>query len=233
MPQLKSVILFYICFMVQVEHEDAWSTLGRACQILDNLIAQGKAKRMIVVMTNGNYYQAAVPGEAPENANKPAPSFGGPGGNGSGKFETSLVKDVVPFIESHYQVLTDKNNRAIAGLSMGGMHTQNITNNNPGMFGYIGIMSMGLMDLKAMGINLRVLNQTLTNRLKRLKRAMLSYIGSAVVKMIFYMPVCRICLKSSMLTNSNIHIGKVREDILGPIGGSIYLNWLLYCLNKP
>ena len=65
--------------MVQVEHEDAWSTLGRACQILDNLIAQGKAKRMIVVMTNGNFYQAAVPGEAPENANKPAPSFGGPG----------------------------------------------------------------------------------------------------------------------------------------------------------
>lgn len=151
--------------------EDAWSTLGRACQILDNLIAQGKAKPMIVVMTNGNYYQAAVPGEAPENANKPAPSFGGPGGMASGKFETSLVKDVIPFIESKYQVLTDKNNRAIAGLSMGGMHTQNITFNNPGMFGYIGIMSMGLMDLKAMGIKVSGPEQNLDEQIETLKKS--------------------------------------------------------------
>ena len=132
--------------------EDAWTTLGRACQIMDNLISQGKAKPMIVVMTNGNYYQAATPGEAPANVGQASPSRGGPGGMVSGKFEASVVKDVVPFIESNYRVQADKDHRAIAGLSMGGMHTQNITNSNPGLFSYIGIMSMGLLDLKAFGV---------------------------------------------------------------------------------
>jgi enterochelin esterase-like enzyme len=151
--------------------EDAWSTLGRACQIMDNLITQGKAKPMIVVMTNGNYYQAAVPGDAPVGVNKPAPAFGGPGGMVTGKFENSVVKDIVPFIESNYLVLSDKNNRAIAGLSMGGMHTQNITFSNPGMFGYIGIMSMGLMDLKAMGIKVSGPEPNIDEQIESLKKS--------------------------------------------------------------
>jgi len=151
--------------------EDAWSTLGRACEIMDNLISMGKAKPMIVVMTNGNYYQAAVPGEAPEGANKQAPAFGGPGGMVSGKFENSVVKDVIPFVENNYMVLADKNNRAIAGLSMGGMHTQNITNNNPGKFGYIGIMSMGLLDLKSMGVKVDGPEQNLDEQIEALKKS--------------------------------------------------------------
>jgi enterochelin esterase family protein len=64
----------------------------------------------------------------------------------AGKFEEHLVKDVVPFIEKNYRTLKGEDNRAIAGLSMGGAHTQTITNNNPGMFGYIGVFSMGLMN---------------------------------------------------------------------------------------
>jgi enterochelin esterase-like enzyme len=56
------------------------------------------------------------------------------------------VKDLIPFIQKNYRALTDKNNRAIAGLSMGGMHTQTITNDNPGMFSYIGVFSMGIMN---------------------------------------------------------------------------------------
>lgn len=62
-------------------------------------------------------------------------------------FEESLVKDVMPFIDKTFRTLPGKDNRAIAGLSMGGAHTQTITNNNPGMFGYIGIFSMGLMNM--------------------------------------------------------------------------------------
>ncbi len=126
--------------------EDAWTTLGRAPEILDNLIASGKAKPMIVVMTNGNPGQAAMPGAAPAMAAEEAPGMGGPGNMAAGRFEASLVNDVVPYIEDHYRVLTDKNNRAIAGLSMGGAQTQNITNDNPGMFGYIGVFSMGIMN---------------------------------------------------------------------------------------
>ena len=65
---------------------------------------------------------------------------------GNGRFEESLVKDVIPFIEKRYRVNTDKNDRAIAGFSMGGLQTQHITNSNPNMFAYIGVMSMGLQD---------------------------------------------------------------------------------------
>ncbi|MBK6283252.1 MAG: esterase [Draconibacterium sp.] len=121
--------------------EDAWTTLGRTPYILDNLIAEGKAKPMIVVMTNGNAWSSAAPGEEPKAESTPDFSQMARGG-----FEKSLVNDVIPFIEKNYRTLTNKNNRAIAGLSMGGMHTQTITNTNPDKFGYIGVMSMGLMN---------------------------------------------------------------------------------------
>jgi len=124
--------------------EDAWTNMGRAAEIMDNLIAQGKAKPMIVVMTNGNANQAGAQNEVP-----PIPMEAGEGMAAyqryAGKFEEHLVKDVVPFIEKNYRALTGKDNRAIAGLSMGGMHTQTITNDNPGIFSYIGVYSMGLM----------------------------------------------------------------------------------------
>jgi len=123
--------------------EDAWTNMGRTAQIMDNLIAQGKAKPMIVVMTNGNANQAGAQNEVPpvqiQAGMGPQQSF-------AGKFEVHLVKDVVPFIEKNYRTLTGKDNRAIAGLSMGGGHTQTITNDNPGMFSYIGVFSMGIMN---------------------------------------------------------------------------------------
>jgi enterochelin esterase-like enzyme len=122
--------------------EDAWTTLGRAPQILDNLIAAGAAKPMIVVMTNGNAYQAAGPGAAPAGTSD-APTTPTDRSQYAGKFEASLVKDVIPYVESHYRVVANKENRAIAGLSMGGGQTINTTNTNPGVFGYIGVFSAG------------------------------------------------------------------------------------------
>jgi enterochelin esterase-like enzyme len=124
--------------------EDAWSNMGRACQIMDNLIAQGKAKPMIVVMTNGNANQAAAQNEVPQPASSQQFSMADYQ-KYIGKFEESLVKDVIPFIEKNYRTYTDKDHRAIAGLSMGGGHTQTITNDNPGLFSYIGVFSMGIM----------------------------------------------------------------------------------------
>jgi enterochelin esterase-like enzyme len=123
--------------------EDAWTNMGRAAQIMDNLIAQGRAKPMIVVMTNGNANQSGAQNDVtdtPLQGDMMAAYQ-----KLAGKFEAHLVKDLVPFIEKNYNVLTDKDNRAIAGLSMGGMHTQTITNDNPGMFSYIGVFSMGIM----------------------------------------------------------------------------------------
>ena len=127
--------------------EDAWTTLGRTCQIMDNLISQGKAKPMIVVMPNGNPGQAAAFTEAPVN-----PAVSAPYDMGMGLFEESMVKDIIPFVESHYRVIPDRYDRALAGLSMGGMQTLTLTGNYPYMFGYIGVMSMGLVDVTTMGL---------------------------------------------------------------------------------
>jgi enterochelin esterase-like enzyme len=127
--------------------EDAWTTLGRTCQIMDNLISQGKAKPMIVVMPNGNPGQPAAFTDAPVNPALPAPYD-----MGSGLFEESMVKDIIPYVESHYRVLADRDHRALAGLSMGGMQTLTLTENYPYMFGYIGVMSMGLVDVTTMGL---------------------------------------------------------------------------------
>ena len=128
--------------------EDAWITLGRTNLILDNLIAQGKAKPMIVVMPNGNANQVvgqgSALGPAPSRGAVPIPST--PAARGSlpqSAFPESLVKDIMPYIEKNYRVKANKDNRAIAGLSMGGGHTIAATNANPGTFGYIGVFSAG------------------------------------------------------------------------------------------
>src|SRR4051794_13755404 len=151
--------------------EDAWVTMGRANVILDNLIAAGKAKPMIVVMPNGNAAQtvsqglgygptparqsvtapAPPPLQAAQAAGAGAPAAGRGGAPGGGRgpqpyagsYPESLVKDVIPFVEKRYRVLAAKDDRAIAGLSMGGGHTIAATNNNPGTFAYIGVFSAG------------------------------------------------------------------------------------------
>lgn len=125
--------------------EDAWSSLGRANLILDNLIASGESKPMIVVMTNGNAWQTStlrnVPGQ-PVPTRETFAKF-------QGKFEKSLVEDVVPYIEKHYRVVADKDHRALAGLSMGGGHTINASIAYPGTFSYIGVFSSGIFDANA------------------------------------------------------------------------------------
>jgi enterochelin esterase family protein len=117
--------------------ENAWSELGRAAQILDNLIAQGKAEPMLVVMTNGNISQEACPGETSEGFVVPTMALPK---TMEGSFETAFP-DVVKFIESTYRVKKDKAHRAIAGLSMGGFHSLFISINNPDVFGYVGLFS--------------------------------------------------------------------------------------------
>ncbi len=138
--------------------EDAWSTLGRTSQILDNLISQGKALPMLVVMPNGNAYQAGAPGEVPAPAGMSSLSRE-ERAKFSGLFEKSLAADIVPFIEKNYRVRSDKHNRAIAGLSMGGGHTFRITTDNPDMFAYVGIFSAGA----------RNIDEKVENQLKKLK----------------------------------------------------------------
>ena len=122
--------------------EDAWSNMGRACQILDNLIEQGKAKPMLVVMPNGNPGQQAAPTmlipQTPMERNNPAMA---------NIYPQSIVKDIVPYIEKHYRVIAEPDGRALAGLSMGGGHTVTTTTLYPGFFSYIVPLSAAVMQL--------------------------------------------------------------------------------------
>ncbi|RXK85505.1 alpha/beta hydrolase-fold protein [Filimonas effusa] len=107
------------------EDERGWSTQGKADLILDNLIAAGKAKPMLVVMMDGN----VSPGAFNEQSLR--------------SFENELKRVVVPFIEKNYRTAADAEHRALAGLSMGGLQTLYAGVANTGQFAYLGVFSSG------------------------------------------------------------------------------------------
>jgi enterochelin esterase family protein len=122
------------------DSDDAWTSVGRAGFILDNLIAAKRAVPMIVVMPAG--HQPPRPGAAPGAAAAGAPpaASGPPPIN---PFTLEFLDDVMPYVERHYRVLTDRPNRAIAGLSMGGMQTLDIAFRHLAKFAYVGVYSSG------------------------------------------------------------------------------------------
>lgn len=143
------------------ENETGWGNQGYTALIMDNLIAEGKAEPFIIVMENsaisfggprpprpavGERPEGAPQGPPPAAAGEGAPrrGFGGPGGfNMAGQFERVLIDDLIPFIESNYRVIGNQKNRAMAGLSMGGMQTRSIVIANPDLFSHVGMFSSG------------------------------------------------------------------------------------------
>ena len=121
--------------------ENAWSELGRAAQILDNLIAAGKAKPMLVVMTNGNPNTAAAPGEWDFGMYQPSMGGGGVQLPQAAATMDESFMDVVNFIEKNYKVAKNKASRAICGLSRGGGHSFQISKRFPTTFDYVGLFS--------------------------------------------------------------------------------------------
>ncbi len=111
------------------DSDDSWATVGRAGAILDNLIAGGKAQPMIVVMPAGHISTEfhLVPG---------APM-------GHDAFNEDLVSVVLPYVDSQYRTVADRDHRAIAGLSMGGLQTLTIALNHSEKFAYVGVFSSG------------------------------------------------------------------------------------------
>lgn len=118
--------------------ETSWTGLGRARQILDNLIASKRCVPMIVVMPNGIANHAAAPGEDPYNT---SPASSNAVESMMGLIEYAFVPEVVNYVETNYPVIKEKDSRAIAGLSLGGLHSLFISANNPDMFGYVGLFS--------------------------------------------------------------------------------------------
>jgi enterochelin esterase-like enzyme len=110
------------------DNDDAWPSVGRAGFILDNLIAAKKARPMVVVMPAGHTQRTGT----------------ATGRTGTEEFVNDFNKDVMPYVEKHYRVLTDRANTAIAGLSMGGNHTLQVAIPRLERFAYIGVYSSAL-----------------------------------------------------------------------------------------
>ena len=132
--------------------EEAWTSMGRAAQILDNLIEKGLAKPMIVVMPNGNPNQRAAStlGLETIQMDRQDPKW-------QDAYVKSLVNEIVPFIDKEYRTIAKADGRAIAGLSMGGGHTTSATILFPGVFNYIcplicGIRESDHLDADLLGI---------------------------------------------------------------------------------
>jgi enterochelin esterase-like enzyme len=119
------------------DSDDSWSSVGRANFILDNLIAAGKAKPMIVVMPAGHTSQQLTREPATRPATPPPPTA-------VTEFDNDFVTDIRPYVESHYRALTDAPNRAIAGLSMGGGQTLSISLAHVADFAYVGVFSSAI-----------------------------------------------------------------------------------------
>lgn len=119
--------------------EDAWNACGRAAQILDNLIAQGRARPMIVVMPNANTTRIAAPDLVPAPPSLPASRDPAR----FPRFPESLVKDLVPFIDATYRTLADREHRAVAGLSVGGAQTMYAAFNHLDQFAWVAAFSGG------------------------------------------------------------------------------------------
>jgi enterochelin esterase family protein len=115
--------------------DDSWTTVGRAGFILDNLIAAGKAKPMVVVMPAGH--------TGPFNFGAPRPP--------TDEFVADFVGDVMPYAESHYRVRADRAHRALAGLSMGGGHTLAIAAAHLEKFAHLGVFSSGVFGITGRG----------------------------------------------------------------------------------
>jgi enterochelin esterase-like enzyme len=110
------------------EDETAWSNQGHANLIMDNLISEGKIKPFIIVMTYGMTNDVKPGGIRNFNINS---------------FQTVLTDELIPYVDTHFRTLADRQNRAMAGLSMGGMETHAITLAKPDVFGYYGLLSGG------------------------------------------------------------------------------------------
>lgn len=147
--------------------EEAWTSMGRAAQILDNLIESGKAVPMIVVMPNGNANQVS----ASVNNTPGSEAVSLPFEVSSDLYVTSIIKDIIPYIEKHYRVIPKKSARAISGLSMGGGHTIRTNYLFPGNFDYICPQSTGAHPHNQKNTALAFDESTLDGYLEGIKKA--------------------------------------------------------------
>ena len=130
------------------ENEYGWSSQGKAGLIMDNLIAEGKAKPFIIVMDNGAWRmpEGSRPPQPPAQGERPAGPWP-PEGWADG-FMKTMLEDIIPMIDANFRTLADPQHRAMAGLSMGGMQTRVITLAHPEVFSQMGMFSGGSISVE-------------------------------------------------------------------------------------
>ena len=152
------------------EDETGWPSQGKTNLIMDNLIAEGKAKPFIIVMDNGTWAMpgqtrpaAPPPGAAPGQrpANWPPPGW-------ADRFKNTLLQDIIPMIDTTFRTMPDQAHRAMAGLSMGGMQTNAIAMENLDVFGWVGLFSGGTVGDPATAHNAVMANAKEFNKKVRL-----------------------------------------------------------------
>ncbi|GAA4471064.1 alpha/beta hydrolase-fold protein [Nibrella saemangeumensis] len=188
------------------DDDSGWPTIGRANFILDNLIAAGKAKPMIVVMPNGSM-PASVMGQDPaQRMNKMTTAF-----------TDELLKNVIPHVEKNYRVLPGRENRALAGLSMGGLQTLDLTFSNPDQFNYVGVYSSGFFGPTIEGAETKYAKVLQDPNFNKNKKLLLFQIG----KDDFLMDASKKTL--SLLDKHNIKYQYKETE-----GGHTWINWRQY-----
>lgn len=195
--------------------EQAWSELGRAVQILDNLIAEGKAKPMILVMPNGNISQEACPGETAEGFKVPTIQLPK---TMDGYFEQAFP-DLMKFVERTYRTQNDKAHRAIAGLSMGGFHSLYISINHPDTFDYIGLFSAAIDKQQKGGIEEIYADREQKINTLFMKRPKLFWIGIGSTDFLY---------KSNADLRHYLDSKGFKYTYMETEGGHIWRNWRIY-----
>ena len=201
--------------------EDAWTTLGRAAQIMDNLIATGKAKPMIVVMPNGNTDTQAAPGTWSKGMYMP--SFMGSVRQKPVATMDESFPDIIKYVESHYKVAKGKKHRAICGLSMGGNHSFATSKRYPDTFNYIGLFSAAIQ----MSGNRASTYERLTSDAEVQKQLARLFAGKPAL---YWIAIG----KTDFLYQQNADLRKYLDEKGYPYeyretdGGHIWRNWRLY-----
>jgi enterochelin esterase family protein len=189
------------------DSDDSWTSTGHAQNILDNLIAAGKAKSMIIVMPFGH---------TPDRPN-------GPDMLGNGDFGNDLLQDLIPFVDANFRTVARPRSRAMAGLSMGGAHTLQFGLTHPERFNYVGIFSMGL----GLGANAEA-------DVKRYETANAAALARSAkeMKLVYYAMGKEDFLYGTVApTRAMLDRQGIRHEYKESGGGHTWINWRRYLLD--
>jgi enterochelin esterase-like enzyme len=208
------------------DEDSGWSTIGRAGFILDNLLSAGKVKPMIVVMPNGSITLPGVP----------SPMGGGRAATPEAQaeriarisklhdaFVSDLLTSIIPHVESTYRVLTNRENRAMAGLSMGGAETLRAAPSNLDKFAWIGVFSMGLQEGVNAGVNSDFVQRNaafFADPAKTNRQLKLFWIGVGKDD--------RTVTDGPKRLSDTLEAHSIRHEFHETEGGHTWINWRLY-----